>query len=94
MLKPRRRFSRNCRIKAEEASGSLESPIEKPLEGCQDSWKKLSPGGALFVPRNSLGPRGGKPGNERPATKGEPLRWTSKSRKSYILVDKIKYRKS
>ncbi len=41
-----------------------------------------------------LGKRGGKTGNERTVTKGEPLPPTPKSGEKYILVDKTKHRKS
>jgi hypothetical protein len=41
-----------------------------------------------------IGPRGGRTGNERTVTKGEPLPPPPKSGETYILVDKTKHRKS
>ncbi|MEG4917688.1 hypothetical protein QUB12_32010 [Microcoleus sp. B7-D4] len=40
------------------------------------------------------GPRGGKTGNERTVSKGEPLPPTPKSGQTYKLVDETKHKKS
>jgi hypothetical protein len=41
-----------------------------------------------------LGPRGGRTGDERTVTKGEPLPPTRNPGERYILVDKTKHRAS
>ena len=40
-----------------------------------------------------VGPRGGRTGEERTVTKGEPLPPTPEKGMGYILVDKTKHRK-
>lgn len=41
-----------------------------------------------------IGPRGGKTGEERTVTKGEPLPPTPKPGQGYRLVDKTKHKRS
>jgi hypothetical protein len=40
-----------------------------------------------------IGPKGGRTGNERTVTKGEPLPPTPDKGQTYIMVDKTKHRK-
>lgn len=40
-----------------------------------------------------IGPRGGRTGDERTVTKGEPLPPTKRPGESYIITDKTKHRK-
>jgi len=58
--------------------------------------KQFKPG--AIAPKSGqyeiLGPRGGRTGNERTVTKGEPLPPPPKPKETYILVDKTKHRKS
>jgi hypothetical protein len=58
--------------------------------------KRLKPGET--APRSGqyeiIGPRGGKTGDERTVTKGEPLPPPRKPGETYKLVDKTKHRKS
>jgi hypothetical protein len=58
--------------------------------------RKFKPG--QIAPKSGqyerLGTRGGRTGDERTVTKGEPLPPTRKSGEKYVLVDKTKHRKS
>jgi hypothetical protein len=58
--------------------------------------RKFKPGET--APRSGqyeiLGTRGGRTGDERTVTKGEPLPPTPKAGQEYILVDKTKHRRT
>lgn len=57
--------------------------------------KNYKPG--QIVPKSSqaeiLGPRGGKTGEERTVTRGEPFPPTPKSKQVYLIVDPTKHRR-
>lgn len=57
--------------------------------------KPLKPG--QEAPRSGqyeiIGPRGGRTGNERTVTKGEPLPPTPKPGSTYVIVDPTKHKK-
>jgi hypothetical protein len=57
--------------------------------------KQLKPGQIAPVSGQYeiVGPRGGRTGNERTVTKGEPMPPTPEKGQQYIIVDKTKHKK-